>query len=64
MQTPVILDAPVILSGAKACPELAEGDPLPASSATSSARSFNYALATRTGYWQLGTGSWVLGTGN
>jgi hypothetical protein len=49
MQAPVILDAPVILSGAK--------DPLPASSATSSARSFNYALATRTGYWQLGTGN-------
>jgi hypothetical protein len=32
-------------------------DPLPARSATSSARSFNYALATRTGNWQLGTGN-------
>jgi len=57
MQSPFIPDAPVILSGAKACPELAEGDPLPASSATSSARSFNYALATRIGNWVLGTGN-------
>ncbi len=48
MQTPVILNAPVILSGAK--------DPLPASSPTSSGRSFNYALAARTGNW-VGTGN-------
>ena len=43
------MQTPVILSGAK--------DPLPASSPASSARSFNYALAIRTGNWQLGTGN-------
>jgi hypothetical protein len=43
------MHTPVILSGAK--------DPLPACATTSSARIFKYALALRTGYWQLGTGN-------
>jgi len=43
------MQTPVILSGAK--------DPLPARSATSSARSFYDVLAVRTGNWQLGTGN-------
>ena len=61
------MQTPVILSGASASQSEAfaeSKDPLPASGATSSARSFNYALAIRTGNWQLGTGNWVLGTGN
>ncbi len=35
----------VILSGAKACPELAEGDPIPTCVTPTSARNFYHALA-------------------
>jgi hypothetical protein len=49
MQTPVIPHDPVILSGAK--------DPVPASAATSPAKSFKHVLAVKTGYWVLGTGN-------
>jgi hypothetical protein len=54
------MQTPVILSGANASRSEAfaeSKDPLPASSATSSARSSMYALAVRAGNWQLGTGN-------
>jgi hypothetical protein len=54
------MHSPVILSGATASQSeaVAESkDPSPASATTSSARSFYYALAVRTGNWQLGTGN-------
>jgi hypothetical protein len=54
------MQTPVILSGTTASQSEAvveSKDPLPASSATSSARSFNYAVTVRTDNWQLGTGN-------
>ena len=54
MQTPVILSG---AGGSRSGPAAQSKDPLPASSATSSARSFYDALGVRTGNWQLGTGN-------